>query len=62
MPGQYGGVADDIVTIAPFRWCLGPDDFQTAGDSVISVSSANAVSPPKVLHLKCSVFRGRTQV
>ena len=62
MLGRYRGDADDIVTIAPFRWCLGPDDFQTAGDSVISVSSANAVSPSKVLHLKCSVFRGRTQV
>jgi len=49
------------ITIAPVRWRFGPDDFQSAGDGVVSVASAKAVVPAEVLLLKGGGFRHRAQ-
>ena len=54
-------VEKEGVTIAPFRWRFGPDDFQSAGDGVVSVASAKAVGPAEVLLLKGGGFRYRAQ-
>ena len=53
--------AEKGITIAPIRWRFGPDDFQSAGDGVVSVASAKAVGPAKVLLLKGGGFRHRAQ-
>jgi len=49
------------VTIAPFCGRLGPDDFQSAGDGVITSASAKTVGPAQVLLLKGGGFRLRAR-
>ena len=53
--------AEEGITIAPMRWSFGPDDFQSAGDGVVTDASAKAVGPAEVLLLKGSGFRHRSQ-
>lgn len=48
--------------IAPLRWCLGPDDLQSAGGTIAGVTGAKAVGPTEPLLLQSGALGGRTQL
>ncbi len=48
-------------TVTPGSWSLGPDNFESTGNGIIAVSSAEAVSPPEILLLESATLWGRAK-